>query len=119
MSHWTNISNTWIKTFSLPRSSSAHMRASMWSLVGAGSSTLNHGGDLPLLQQVPSQFTPFQSGSLEYTIAGTCEVGFLDSQYQLLLRKEGGETPGLLEQGQVDDGIPRPSLHPAVNVQRC
>ena len=71
------------------------MRASMRSLVGAGSSTLNHGGDFPLLQQVPSQFTPSQSGSLEYNIIGFCEVGFPDSQYQLLLRKEEGEAPGL------------------------
>ena len=71
------------------------MRASMGSLVGAGSSTLNHGGDLPLLQQVPSQFTPSQSGSLEYIMAKKYEVGFPDSQYQLLLRKEEGEAPGL------------------------
>ena len=72
------------------------MRASISSPVGPGSSTLNHGRVFPLLQQVPSQFKPSQSGLSPYTpeVTGSLSDGFPDSQYQLLPTYGGGEAPG-------------------------
>ena len=91
--------------------------------MGAGSGTLNHGGDLSSLQQLPSQSRPSQSGSLDHTLIGIAvsEFGFPDSQYQLFPTKGGGKAPGLIEQGQLcmlSYGT-SPSLTAAANVQRC
>ena len=90
-----------MKTSSEPSWSLIHSRASIKSVVGPDSATLNQGGDLPLLQQVPSQFSPSQSGSFGNMLIGVYEFGFPDSQYQLFPKYAGAEAPGLLEQGQL------------------
>ena len=98
----------------------AHIRASISSFVEEGSCTLNHGGVLPLLQQVPSQSSPSQSGSLDSKEDGMIRSGLPDSQYQLFPTNDGGDLPGLLEQGQFELMKElSSSAIPETNVQRC
>ena len=104
-----------------------HLNNILSSVVGLGSSTLNHGGDSLLLQHSPSHCSPSQRGSVEYKWSKMYVfVGLPDSQYWLSPRKEGITTLlGLLgsAQGQLHYTQLRPSDKPATYdqnmVTRC
>ena len=81
VSHCTKISSSSIRTFSLLVDSSAQIRTSILSDIWVGICTLNYGGDLVPLQQVPSHCCPSQSGSLVKISEGMNPLlGYPDSQ---------------------------------------
>ena len=71
-----------------------------------------------------SQSSPSQTGSLDSRYLGEIELGLPDSQYQLFPTNDGGDAPGVLEQGQFEvvKELESPcgiSKAPEANVQRC